>query len=34
MNKPAFVFKKWDHRIPYYALMKMDEGKIYALELT
>lgn len=34
MNDPAFIFKKWENRLPYYALMKMDESKICALEVT
>ena len=34
MNDPAFIFKKWENRLPYYALMKMDEDKICALEVT
>lgn len=33
-NEPAFIFKKWDHRVPYYALKKLDEEKICALEAT
>ena len=34
MNEAGFVFQKWENRIPYYALMKMDEDKICALEVT
>jgi len=34
MNDSAFIFKKWESRVPYYALMKMDEEKICALEST
>jgi hypothetical protein len=34
MNDPAFIFQKWENRLPYYALMKMDEDKICALEVT
>ena len=34
MNNPAFIFQKWENRLPYYALMKMDEDKICALEVT
>jgi hypothetical protein len=34
MSDPAFIFKKWENRLPYYALMKMDEDKICALEVT
>ena len=30
----AFIFQKWDNRLPYYALMKMDEDKVCALERT
>ena len=33
MNDSGFVFKEWERRIPYYALMKMEEEKICALEL-
>jgi len=34
MNDPAFIFQKWENRLPYYALMKMDEDKICSLEAT
>jgi hypothetical protein len=34
MNDNAFIFKKWDNRLPYYALMKLDEDKVCALEVT
>lgn len=34
MNDPTFIFQKWENRLPYYALMKMDEDKICALEVT
>ena len=34
MNESGFVFQKWENRLPYYALMKMDEDKICALEVT
>jgi hypothetical protein len=34
MTDPAFIFQKWENRLPYYALMKMDEDKICALEVT
>lgn len=34
MNDPAFIFQKWENRLPYYALMKMDEDKICMLEVT
>ena len=34
MNDPGFIFKKWESRIPYYALMKLEEEKICALETT
>ena len=34
MNEAGFVFQKWENRLPYYALMKMDEDKICALEVT
>ncbi len=30
----GFIFKKWESRIPYYALMKLEEEKICALEAT
>ena len=34
MNEAGFVFQKWENRLPYYALMKMYEDKICALEVT
>lgn len=34
MSNSAFIFKKWETRIPYYALMKLEEEKICALEET
>ena len=34
MSDAAFIFQKWENRLPYYALMKMDEDKICALEVT
>ena len=34
MNDPTFIFQKWENRLPYYALMKMDKDKICALEVT
>lgn len=34
MGDSAFIFKKWENRIPYYALMKMEEKKICVLEQT
>ena len=34
MSDSGFIFKKWDRRIPYYALMKLEEEKICALETT
>ena len=34
MGDFAFLFKKWESRIPYYALMKMEEEKICVLEET
>jgi hypothetical protein len=34
LEKLAFIFKKWENRVPYYALMKLDEEKICALEVT
>ena len=34
MRDSALIFKKWENRIPYYALMKMEEEKICALEQT
>ena len=30
----AFIFKKWENRVPYYVLMRLDEEKICALETT
>lgn len=34
MSNSGFIFKQWEERIPYYALMKLDEEKICALEVT
>ena len=34
MNDPTFIFQKWEKRLPYYALMKLEEEKICALEET
>ena len=34
MVDPAFLFNEWETRFPYYALMKLDETKICALEVT
>lgn len=34
MYDSAFIFKKWENRVPYYALMKLEEEKICALEMT
>ena len=34
MSNSGFIFKKWESRIPYYALMKLEEEKICALETT
>ena len=34
MNEAGFVFQKWENRLFYYALMKMDEDKICVLEVT
>ena len=34
MSDTAFIFKKWENRLPCYALMNMDEDKICALEVT
>lgn len=34
MTDSAFIFKKWENRVPYYALMKLDEEKICRLETT
>ena len=34
MDQAAFAFQKWEDRAPYYALMRMDEDKICALERT
>ena len=34
MTDSAFIFKKWENRVPYYVLMKLEEEKICALEAT
>jgi hypothetical protein len=34
MTDTGFVFKQWESRIPYYALMKLEEGQICTLEAT
>lgn len=34
MNDSTFIFKKWETRVPYYALMKLEEEKICVLETT
>lgn len=34
MTDSSFIFKKWENRVPYYALMKLEEEKICALETT
>lgn len=34
MSDSGFGFQKWENRLPYYALMKMDEDKLCALEVT
>jgi hypothetical protein len=34
MSGTGFIFKKWESRIPYYALMKLEEEKICTLETT
>ncbi len=34
MSNTGFIFQKWESRIPYYALMKLEEEKICALETT
>lgn len=34
MSDTGFIFKKWESRIPYYALMKLEEEKICVLETT
>lgn len=34
MTDSGFVFKQWERRIPYYALMKLEEKKICVLEAT
>ena len=34
MSDSAFIFKKWETRVTYYALMKLEEEKICALENT
>lgn len=33
-NQPAFIFNKWESRIPYYPLMNFDEQKICIFEQT
>jgi hypothetical protein len=33
-NNSEFMFEQWENRLPYYALMKVDEDKVCALELT
>ena len=30
----SFIFKKWENRVPYYALMKLEEEKVCAFETT
>lgn len=32
MSESAFIFQKWETRVPYYALMKLEEDKICTLE--
>jgi hypothetical protein len=34
MTDSTFIFKKWENRVPYYALMKLEEEKICALEIN
>ena len=34
MSDSTFIFKEWGNRVPYYALMKLEEEKICALEST
>lgn len=34
MTDSGFIFKPWEERLPYYALMKLEEEKICALEVT
>jgi hypothetical protein len=34
MTDSGFIFQKWERRVPYYALMKLEEEKICALEAT
>jgi hypothetical protein len=34
MDDSTFIFKKWDNRLSYYALMKLEEDKICVLEHT
>ena len=34
MSNSGLIFKQWEERIPYYALMKLEEEKICALEVT
>jgi hypothetical protein len=30
----TFIFKQWENRVPYFALMKLEESKICLLEKT
>jgi len=34
MDDSTFIFKKWENRLPYYALMQLEEEKICILENT
>lgn len=34
MSDTSFIFKKWERRISYYALMKLEEEKVCMLETT
>lgn len=34
MSNTGFIFKKWESRISYYALMKLEQEKICVLETT
>lgn len=34
MSDSVFIFKKWETRVPYYVLMKLEEEKICTLEST
>ena len=34
MKDTGFIFQPWETRVPYYALMKLEEDKVCALEMT